>query len=132
MSSDSDLFFDAHDLWTKLKLKFFKSICTTSAPSIAGDTNLSKGEEQERWQPNDESTSSTGLSSTSNKCLIANNDGDKSDDEEEYEMRSLHHHKVHFHVLLPLIIMTGKMRPTMWKRRFAVSTPISTKKTKRS
>jgi hypothetical protein len=47
---------------------------------------LSKGEEQERWQPNDESTSSTGLSSTSNKCLIANNDGgDKSDDEEEYE-----------------------------------------------
>jgi hypothetical protein len=86
MSSDSDLFVDAHDLWTKLKLKFFKSICTTSAPSIAGDTNLSKGEEQERWQPNDESTSSTGLSSTGNKCLITNNDGgDKSDDEEEYE-----------------------------------------------
>jgi hypothetical protein len=86
MSSDSDLFVDAHDLWTKLKLNFFKSICTSSAPFIAGDTNLSKGEEQERWQPNDESTSSTGLSSTSNKCLIANNDGgDKSDDEEEYE-----------------------------------------------
>jgi hypothetical protein len=86
MSSDSDLFVDAHDLWTKLKLKFFKSICTSSAPSIVGDTNLSKGEEQERWQPNDESTSSTCLSSTSNKCLIANNDGgDKSNDEEEYE-----------------------------------------------
>jgi hypothetical protein len=33
-----------------------------------------------------ESTSSTGLSSTSNKCLIANNNGgDKSDDEEKYE-----------------------------------------------
>jgi hypothetical protein len=86
MSSGSDLFVDAHDLWTKLKLKFFKSICTSSAPSIVGDTNLSKGEEEERWQPNDESSSSTGLSSASNKCLIANNDGgDKSDDEEEDE-----------------------------------------------
>jgi hypothetical protein len=48
MSSDSDLFIDAHDLWTKIKLKFFKSICTASAPSIAGGTNVSKGEEQER------------------------------------------------------------------------------------
>jgi hypothetical protein len=44
---------------------------------------------------------------------------------------SLHHHKVHFPVLLPLTIITRKMRPTMWKkRRFAGSTPISTKKTK--
>jgi hypothetical protein len=86
MSSDSDLFVNAHDLWTKIKLKFFKSICTASAPSIACDTNLSKGEEQKRWQPNDESTSSKGSSSTSYKCLIANNDsGDESSDEEEYE-----------------------------------------------
>jgi hypothetical protein len=92
MSSDSDLFADAHDLWTKLKLKFFKSICTTSAPSIAGDTNLSKGEEQERWQPNHESTSSIGLSSTSNKCFIANNDdGDKSNDEGEDEESTSSH-----------------------------------------
>jgi hypothetical protein len=44
---------------------------------------------------------------------------------------SLHHHKVHFPILLPLLIMTRKMRPTMWnKRRFAGSKPISTKKTK--
>jgi hypothetical protein len=47
---------------------------------------LSKEEEQKRWQPNDESTSSKGSSSTSYKCLIANNDsGDESNDEEEYE-----------------------------------------------
>jgi hypothetical protein len=86
MSSDSDLFVNAHDLWTKIKLKFFESICTASAPSIACDTNLSKGEEQKWWQPNDKSTSSKGLSSTSYKCLIANNDsGDESNDEEEYE-----------------------------------------------
>jgi hypothetical protein len=85
MSSDNDLFVNAHDLWTKIKLKFFKSICTASAPSIAYDTNLSKGEVQKRWQPNDESTSSKGSSSTSYKCLITNNDsGDESNDE-EYE-----------------------------------------------
>jgi hypothetical protein len=86
MSSDSDLFVDDHDLWTRIKLKFFKSTCTAYAPSIACDTNLSKGEEQERWQPNDESTSSIGSSPTSYKCLVANNDsGDESDDEEEHD-----------------------------------------------
>jgi hypothetical protein len=86
MSSDSDLFVDAHDLWTKVKLKIFMSICTTSDPSIAGSTNLSKGEEQERWTPNDGSTSPTGSSPTSYTCLVANNEsGDESDDEEEYE-----------------------------------------------
>jgi hypothetical protein len=85
MSSDSDLFVDAHDLWNRIRIKYSKSNCTASTPYIACDTNLSKGEEK-RWLPNDESTSLAGLSSTSNKCLIANNDGgDKSDDEEEYE-----------------------------------------------
>jgi hypothetical protein len=68
-----------------LELKYSESNCTTSTPYVASGTNLSKGEEK-RWQPNDESTSPTGLSSTSYKCLIANNDsGDESDDEEEYE-----------------------------------------------
>jgi hypothetical protein len=82
MSSDSDLFVDAHDLWNRIRTKYSESNCTASTPYIACDTNLSKGEEK-RWLPNDESTSLAGLSSTSNKCLIANNDGgDKSDDEE--------------------------------------------------
>jgi hypothetical protein len=86
MSSDNDLFVDAHDLWTKIKLKFFKSICTAYAPSIAGGTNLSKGEEQEWWTLSDESTSPTGSSPTSYKCLVANDDsGDESDDEEEHD-----------------------------------------------
>jgi hypothetical protein len=85
MSSDSDLFVDAHDLWTRIKIKYSESNCTTSTPYVACGTNLSKGEEK-RWHPNDESTSPTGLSSTSYKCLIANNDsGDESDDEEEYK-----------------------------------------------
>jgi hypothetical protein len=86
MSSDSDLFVDAHDLWTKIKLKFFKSICTASALSIAGSTNLYKGEEQERWTPSDGSISPIGSSPTSYTCLVANNESrDESDDEEEYE-----------------------------------------------
>jgi hypothetical protein len=43
-------------------------------------------EKKKRWQPNDESTSPTGLSSTSYTCLVANDEsGDESDDEEEYE-----------------------------------------------
>jgi hypothetical protein len=85
MSSDSDLFVDAHDLWTKIKLKFFKSICTASAPSIAGSTNLSKGEEQERWTPSGGSTSPIGSSPTSYTCLVANNEsGDEGNDKKEH------------------------------------------------
>jgi hypothetical protein len=85
MSSDSDLFVDGHDLWTRIKIKYSESNCPTPTPYVACGTNLSKGEEKQ-WQPNDESTSPTGLSFTSYKCLIANNDsGDESDDEEEYE-----------------------------------------------
>jgi hypothetical protein len=86
MSSDNDYFVYAHDLWTRIKSKYFKSICIASAPFVAYGTNLSKGEEQERCQPNDESTSPTGSSLTSYKCLVANNDsGDESDDEEELD-----------------------------------------------
>jgi hypothetical protein len=134
MSSDSDLFVDAHDLWTRIKIKYFESNFTTSTPYVACGTNLSKGEEKQ-WQPNDEFTSLTGVSPTSYKCLIANNDsGNKNNDEEEYEddaRMSLHHHKVHFPLLLPLIIMTRKVRPMMWeKRRYTGSTPISTMRTK--
>ena len=85
IGSNSDVLVDAHDLWTRIKIKYSESNCTTSTPYVACGTNLSKGEEK-RWQPNDESTSLTGVSSTSYKCLIANNDsGDESDDEEEYE-----------------------------------------------
>jgi hypothetical protein len=87
MSSDSDLFVDAHDLWNRIKGKYSVANCDAPTPYITCDTNPSKGEEK-CWAPNDESTSSTGLFST-NKCLIANNDGgDKSHDEEEYEDNS--------------------------------------------
>jgi hypothetical protein len=85
IGSNSDVLVDAHDLWTRIKIKYSESNCTTSTPYVACGTNLSKGEEK-RWQPNDESTSPTGLSSTSYTCLVANDkSGDESDEEEEYE-----------------------------------------------
>jgi hypothetical protein len=84
MSSDTNLIADAHDLWSRIKVKYFVANCVASTPYIPCDTNHPKGEE--RWHPNDESTSSTGSFSTSDKCFIANNDGgDESHDEEEYE-----------------------------------------------
>jgi hypothetical protein len=48
ISSDSDLFVDAHDLWTRIKIKYSESNYTTSTPYVACGTNLSKGEEK-RW-----------------------------------------------------------------------------------
>jgi hypothetical protein len=47
MTSDNDLFVDAHDLWNRIKLKYLKSMCIASTPSVACGTNLSKGEKQE-------------------------------------------------------------------------------------
>jgi hypothetical protein len=71
MSGDSDLFGDAHDLWTRMKLKYFEYKYIASTPYVACGTNLSKGEE-EQWRPSD-------------KFLAANNDsGCRSDNEEEY------------------------------------------------
>jgi hypothetical protein len=132
MSSDSDLFVDAHDLWNRIKVKYFVANCTAPTPYIACDTNHSKGEEK-YWAPNDESTSSIGLFSTSNKCFIDNNNGgDKSHDEEEYKDEE----STSSQGTLSCFAFTDnndrEMRPTMWKKRFTVSTPISTKKTKRS
>jgi hypothetical protein len=45
LSSDSDLFVDGHDLWTRIKSKYFKSKCNASTPCVACCTNLVKGEE---------------------------------------------------------------------------------------
>jgi hypothetical protein len=82
-----------------------------------------------------ESTSPTGLSSTSYKCLIANNDsGDESDDEEEYEDDSEDEPSSPQGTFSRIASTNNNDRENetvMWKkRRFAGSTPISTKKTK--
>jgi hypothetical protein len=82
MSSNNNLFVDAHDLWTINKVKYLKSKCTASTPYISCGTNISKGEE-ERWRSNNKSTSPTGSSHTGHKCFAANNDsGDERNDDE--------------------------------------------------
>jgi hypothetical protein len=134
MSSDNDLFVDAHDLWNRIKVKYCVANCTASTPYIACDANLSKGEDQERWALNNESTLSTGLVSTNNKCFIANNDGgDKIHDEEEYEDDSEDESSQGTFSYLASTNINDRENETddMWKkRRFAVSTTISTKRTK--
>jgi hypothetical protein len=45
IGSNSDVLVDAHDLWTRIKIKYSESKCTTSTPYVACGTNLSKGEE---------------------------------------------------------------------------------------
>jgi hypothetical protein len=56
MTSDSDMFVDAHNFWTRIKDKYFESICDASPSSSIGSTNIFK-EEEERWRPNEEFTS---------------------------------------------------------------------------
>jgi hypothetical protein len=46
MSSDNDIFVDAHELWTTIKLKYFKSKCIAPTPSSACGTNLLKGKKK--------------------------------------------------------------------------------------
>jgi hypothetical protein len=135
----NDLVSYAHNILAKIHDAKYSETSFTSTPSIACGTNLSKGEEERRWKPNNESTSPTGMFSTSHKCLVA-----KMVVETKATMRrnmrmiarmkpNPHHHKAHFPILfcmLPLIMMTWKMKPRMLKKRsFASSMDVSTSKT---
>jgi hypothetical protein len=89
---------DAHDIWTRIKSKSNKSkndssFCASTSFGIC-DTNPCKGEEEnERWRPNDESTSPKGLSShfDSHMCCVANENDSGSTNEDEEEERSFVH-----------------------------------------
>jgi hypothetical protein len=84
---------DAHDIWTRIKNKFDESKhddpFDASTSSSSCETNpLKKEEENERWRPNDESTSPKGLSSNfdSHICCVANeNDSGSTNEDEEDE-----------------------------------------------
>jgi hypothetical protein len=86
---------DAHDIWTKIKSKFDESkhdssFCTSTSFGIC-DTNPCKEEEEnDRWRPNDESTSPKGLSShfDSHICCVANENNSGSTNKDEEEERS--------------------------------------------
>jgi hypothetical protein len=86
---------DAHDIWTRIKTKFDESkhdssFCTSTSFGLC-DTNPCKEEEEnDRWRPNDESTSPKGLSShfDSHICCVANENDSGSTNEDEEEERS--------------------------------------------
>jgi hypothetical protein len=85
---------DAHDIWTRIKNRFDESkhvssydVSTSFSPC---KTNLLEEEENERWRPNDESTSPKGLSSHFNSdiCCVANENDSGSTNEDEEDERS--------------------------------------------
>jgi hypothetical protein len=85
---------DAHDIWTRIKIKFDESkhdssFCASTSFGIC-ETNPLKEEEEERWRPNDESTSPKSLSShfDSHICCVANENDSRSTNEDEEEERS--------------------------------------------
>jgi hypothetical protein len=58
----------AHDIWTRIKIKFDESkhdssFCASTSFGPCETKSLKEEEENERWRPNDESTSPKGLSS---------------------------------------------------------------------
>jgi hypothetical protein len=78
---------DAHDIWTRIKIKFDESkhnssLCASTSFSLC-DTKPCKEEEDDRWRPNDESTSPKGLSShfDSHICCVANENDSGSTNE---------------------------------------------------
>jgi hypothetical protein len=86
---------DAHDIWTRIKNKFYESKHVSSYDASTSfspcETNpLREEEENERWRPNDESTSPKGLSShfDSHICCVANENDSGSQNEDEEDERS--------------------------------------------
>ena len=87
---------DAHDIWTRIRSKFDESKHISSFDASTSfspcETNpLKEEEENERWRPNDESTSPKGLSShlDSHICCVANENDSGSTNEDEEDERSL-------------------------------------------
>jgi hypothetical protein len=86
---------DAHDIWTRIKIKFDESKHDSSFRAstsfcICKTNPLKEEEENERWRPNDESTSPKGLSShfDSHICCVANENNSGSTNGDEKEERS--------------------------------------------
>jgi hypothetical protein len=94
ISNYNESIHDAHDIWTRIKIKFDESkhdssFCASTSFGIC-DTNPCKEEENDRWRPNDESTSPKGLSShfDSHICCVANEiDSGRTNEDEEEEIR---------------------------------------------
>jgi hypothetical protein len=94
ISNYNEFIHDAHDIWTRIKIKFDESkhdssFCASTSFSPC-ETNPLKEEENERWRPNNESTSPKGLSShfDSHICCVANENDSGSKNEDEEDERS--------------------------------------------
>jgi hypothetical protein len=86
---------DAHNIWTRIKNRFDESKHVSSYDASTSfspcESNpLKEEEENERWRPNDESTSPKGLSShfDSHICCVANENDSGSTNEDEEDERS--------------------------------------------
>jgi hypothetical protein len=95
ISNYNESIHDAHDIWTRIKIKFDESkhdssFCASTSFGICETNPLNEEEENERWRPNDESTSPNGLSShfDSYICCVANENDSGSTNEDEEEERS--------------------------------------------
>jgi hypothetical protein len=94
ISNYNESIHDAHDIWTRIKIKFGESkhdisFCASTSFGICETNPLKEEEENERWRPNDESTSPKGLSSHfySHICCVANeNESGSTNEDEEDEL----------------------------------------------
>jgi hypothetical protein len=96
ISNYNESIHDAHDVWTRIKIKFDESkhdslFCASTSFGICETNPLKEEEENERWRPNDESTSPKGLSShfDSHICCVANENDSGSTNEDEEDEQSL-------------------------------------------
>jgi hypothetical protein len=90
ISNYNESIHDVHDIWTRIKIKFDESkhnssFCASTFFGICETNPLKEEEENERWRPNDESTSPKGLSShfDSHICCVANENDSGSANEDE-------------------------------------------------
>jgi hypothetical protein len=95
ISNFNESIHDAHDIWTRIKIKFDESkhdgsFCASTSFGICETNPLKEEEENERWRPNDESTSPKGLFShfDSHICCVANENDSGSTNEDEEDERS--------------------------------------------
>jgi hypothetical protein len=95
ISNYNESIHDAHDIWNRIKIKFdeskhHSSFCASTSFGICETNPLKEEEENERWRPNDESTSPKGLSPhfDSHICCVANENDSGSTNEDEEEERS--------------------------------------------
>jgi hypothetical protein len=119
MNSNDDMFVDAHDVWTRIKMKYFKFNYNVSTSSHICATKNLKEEEEERCQPNDESMSPRGSISHSALHASANIDDRENEieDVEEDEIRHLcaHLNKENKAILMKLLRRIGNQGKTLLK-----------------